>query len=242
METQDRIQQELAIERFGWITKEEPLSCITDTNLQLNICILEAVSPFFGYYADEPRTGKPLYLYWVLDKHYSFEHLERTFEFIRRNCNHHLECAAGQVTIVNETYPVVRMLNLGLYNQITTVQQMFEKMDIHLKKSTRKIQNQMGLIKLNKFLHLEKADKGLYLDQDNEHRGFFEIPRDVNWMDFKNITTQVKYDTTLIFFDAARAAFREKGKIVELVRIYRENLTQEKLMAIRERYLRLITA
>lgn len=231
---------DLVIERFGWITKEEPLSCITDINLNLNICILEAVSPFFGYYADQPKTSKPMYLYWFLERHYTMEHLTRTLEYIRQNCNENIDGAAGQINILNESYPVIRMLNLGQYNQITTVQTMFEKMGVKPKKGTRKIQNQMGLIQLNKFLHLNPVEEGIYLDKDTAHRGFFIIPRYVDWEEFKKITIEVKYDTSLIFFDAARAAFMEQGKIVELVRIYRENLTIEKLKAIRDRYLKFI--
>ncbi len=231
---------DLVIERFGWITKEEPLSCITDINLNLNICILEAVSPFFGYYDDQPKTSKPLYLYWFLERHYTFEHLTRTLEYIKQNCYQHIDGAVGQIHIMNESYPVIRMLHLGQYNQITAVQAMFEKMGVNLKKGTRKIYNQMGLIQLNKFLHLKPIEEGIYLDEGTAHRGFFTIPRYVDWEEFKKITTEVKYDTSLIFFDAARAAFMEQGRIIELVRIFRENLTIEKLQAIRERYLKFI--
>ncbi len=240
MEAIEKKDTELVIERFGWITKEEPLSCITDVNLNLNICILEAVSPFFGYYADQPKTSKPQYLYWFLERHYPMEHIARALEYIRQNCNRRIDGACGQVHIMNESYPVIRMLNLGQYNQITTVQAMFEKMGINLKKGTRKISNKMGFIQLNKFLHLKPVDDGIYLDKDTTHRGFFVIPRYVDWEEFKKITTEVKYDTSLIFFDAARTAFMEHGKIVDMVRIYRENLTLEKLTAIRDRYLKFI--
>lgn len=240
MEATEKKSTDLVIERFGWVTKEEPLSCITDVNLNLNICILEAVSPFFGYYDDQPKTSKPLYLYWFLERHYTFEHLTRALEYIKENCYQHIDGASGQIHIMNESYPVIRMLNLGKYNQITSVQAMFEKMGVNLKKGTRKIYNQMGLIQLNKFLHFNQIEDGIYLDKDSSHRGFFTIPRYVDWEEFKKITTEVKYDTSLIFFDAARAAFMEQGKIVELVRIYRENLTIEKLKAIRDRYMKFI--
>lgn len=241
MEIQETKTVDVTIERFGWVTKEEPLSCITDTNLQLNICILEAVSPFFGYYDDQPKTSKPQYLYWVLEKHYPFEQIAHAFEYLRSNCNHRLDCAYGQVTVMNETHPVIRMLNLGQYNQITSVQEMLTQMGVQPKKGPRKIQNQMGLIQLTKMFSFHNLEEGLFLDPKNSHRGFFTIPRNVSWEEFKTITTEVKYDTSLIFFDAARCAYLEGNHIVELVRIYRENLTLEKLVAIRDRYLRLIS-
>lgn len=240
MESPEVKTQVNAIERFGWVTKEEPLSCITDTNLQLDICILEAVSPFYGYYDDQPKTNKPQYLYWILERHYSYERISRAFDHLRNNCNARLDCAYGTVTIIKEKHPVIRMLNLGQYNQITTVQKLFEEVGVFPKRGSRKLYNQMGLIQLSKIFQFNVIEEGLFLDPKNSHRGFFTIPKNIVWDDFKTITTEVKYDTSLIFFDAARAAYMEDGRIHELVRIYRENLTIEKLKAIRDRYLKLI--
>ena len=44
------------IEYFGGITKEEPLSCVENDLLLKNTCVLEAVSPFFGYYSPVSYT------------------------------------------------------------------------------------------------------------------------------------------------------------------------------------------
>ncbi len=228
------------IERFGWLTKEEPLSYISDENLHLTIMILESVAPFYGYYADEPKAEKPEHLYWVLDQYYTHERICRALQEIRDNCYPNLDAAQGTISIANENYHVIRMHNLKRYNQIHAVQEMFERMGIRLKKSTRTIKNQMGIINLNKFLHLIPMNKGIYKELENPHRGYFTIPFPVSWDDFKPLTLEVKHDTTLQFFDAARAAFMENGKIYELVRIYRENLTLEQITAIKDRYLKVM--
>jgi hypothetical protein len=225
-----------AIEKYGWLTKEEPLSTITDANLDLNINILESNAPFFGYYADQPKEEKPEYLYWVLDQCYNQEHIFRVLQTIRASCYTRLDAAPGNITVGNDNFYVIRMHNLKRYNQIHAVQEMFEQLGIKLNKSSRKIKNQMGVINLNKFFRLVPMGEGLYLEAENQHRAYFTIPRYVSWEDFKAITLEVKYDTTLLFFDAARAAFMENGKITELVRVYRENLTLDQLKAIRDRY------
>jgi hypothetical protein len=236
MENLDRI------ERFGWITKEEPLSTLDDDNLDLHIQIIESIAPFFGYYADQPNNDKPQYLYWVLDKYYTLERLTRVLHFIKNNFNQNLDAAPGDIIISNELIHVVRMLNVDKYNHISAIQNIFEKAGVGLKKNTRKITNQMGIIKLNKFFNLKPLGNGVYLDALHKHRGYFTIPGYVNWDEFKQITLEVKYDTSLIFFDAARASFIENGKIVYLVRIFRENLNNEKLCAIKDRYQKLLTS
>ncbi|MFW5706437.1 MAG: hypothetical protein ACOC12_00830 [Bacteroidota bacterium] len=224
------------IEKYGWLTKEEPLSTITDDNLDLQINILESNAPFFGYYADQLREDKPEYLYWVLDQYYSQEQIFRVLQTIRASCYTHLDAAPGTIAVGNEHLRVIRMHNLKRYNQIHAVQEMFEQLGIRLKKNGRRIKNQMGIISLNKFFRFVPTDAGLYLEEANLHRAYFTIPTYVTWEDFKAITLEVKYDTNLLFFDAARAAFMENGMINELVRVYRENLTLDQLKAIRDRY------
>lgn len=241
MDTQNIKNSTQTIERFGWVTKEEPLSCLVDDNLHLNIGILESVAPFFGYYADEPGKEKPDYLYWVLDQWYPLEQITRVLHHIRDHCHAGLDAAPGHIVITDDSFHVVRMRNLKRYNQIHAVQKMFEEKGIKLKKRYDRIQNQMGVIHLNKFFYLKPLEGGLYLEPGSPHRGYFKIPAYINWNDFKALTKEVKYETSLMFFDAARVAIVEDGKITELVRIYRENLNPEKLMAIRDRYLKILS-
>lgn len=231
---------QIAFERFGWITKEEPLSVVNDPNLDLNIMILESSAPFFGYYADQPREDKPEHLYWVLDQFYNQEELFRVVKHIKSNCYPNLDATPGNICVAQENYHVIRMHNLKRYSQIHAVQEMFEKNNIKLKRLNRKIQNQMGMIYLCKFMEIIPLVEGLYRSGESNHRGFFEIPENLTWEQFKSITIEVKFDTSLLFFDAARAAFMEKGEITELVRVFRENLTIDQLKEIRDRYLKVI--
>jgi hypothetical protein len=230
----------VAIERYGWVTKEEPLSILSDPNLDLQIMIFESAAPFFGYYADEPGEDKPEHLYWVLDQFYTHEMLTRALVELKSQCYPKLDAVPGYISVANEHFHVVRMHNLKRYSQIHAVQDMFEKMDIRLRKITRRIHKQMGIININKFLNLLPVEDGIYLEGERPHRAYFTLPAFVSWDDFKLITREVKIDTSLLFFDAARAAYLEQGKITELVRIYRENLTIEQLKVIRERYLRVM--
>lgn len=63
----DEAMRELITERFGTLLKQENLSCIENELLIKDTCVLESLSPFFGYY-DRITTGaKPLYLYLMLE-------------------------------------------------------------------------------------------------------------------------------------------------------------------------------
>ncbi len=38
------------IERYGGVLKEEPLTCVENDLILKNTCVVEAVSPYFGFY------------------------------------------------------------------------------------------------------------------------------------------------------------------------------------------------
>ena len=127
------------------------------------------------------------------------------------------------------------------YSQIAELQQRFLEEKIRFKKKTQMVENIPGMIRLEKFFYLEKKGDDMYFDKMELHHGYFVVPEFIEWTAFVALTYEVKFDTDLLFFDAAQAYIFEENKIIDLVRIYRENLTPEKLIAIRNRYLKLFS-
>jgi hypothetical protein len=228
------------IERYGGVIKEEPLSCIENDLIIKNTCVIEAVSPYFGYYSEVKSNTKPHMVYFVLDNYFSLETLIRATIAVQKKLKFPINAVTGSITMVNQTCYVIRLLNLNNYSNIAMVQQQYLEEGIELKKKTKSFQNQMGMIKLRRFFNLSQLGDGLYLEQNQPNMGYFKIPKYINWEDFKKLTIEVKYDTDLLYFDAARAYIYENCDIVDLVRVYRENLTEDRLIAIRDRYLKLL--
>lgn len=227
-------------ERFGGLTKEEPLSCIDDDMLLPNTCVLESITPFHGYYNEVPGSDKPLYLYLMLEGTCSFEKTLRATLNIRKHFKHPFDAVAGYVTIYGKRNPMIRIRDLDEFSHLGLLQKAYLDEGIVFKRKIAKIKNENALISLTKFFYLEPIGELLFFDKSQPHHGYFIIPKYVPWEEFKGLTKEVKFDTDLLFFDSATAFFCENKNIVELVRIYRENLTADKLMAIRERYLKLL--
>jgi hypothetical protein len=228
------------IERFGGLLKEEPLTCIDTEILLKDTCVLESVSPFLGYYKVASGPTKPLYLYLMLAGHHYFEEIQRAILHIRQKIDFQFDAAYSEITLPG--YPPcgsIRIRHLREYDQIALLQQYFNAENIRFKKKTHKIENIPGMIRLEKFFYLEKTEEDIYIDKMQLHHGYFVIPEAISWKKFVALTNEVRYDTDLIFFDAAQAFIFEQNNIIDLVRIYRENLTLEKLKAIRDRYLKL---
>lgn len=228
------------IDRYGGVTKEEPLSCIENDLLLKNTCVLEADSPYFGYYNEVRNNSRPKMVYFVLDSYAPLELLMRATVEIQKEVKFPINAITGTIELFNETCYVIRFLNLQNFSHISLLQEKYMSKGLVFKKKLKPFKNQMGIIKLRRFFSLTPIAEGVYLEEGQPNFGFFEIPKQIPWEDFKKLTTEVKYNTELLYFDAASAYYYETCSITDMVRIYRENLTEDKLLDIRGRYLKLI--
>lgn len=234
------MKSDKTIERFGGLTKEEPLACIDDNILMPDTCVLESVLPFSGYYCDVLSGQKPRYLYLILEEAHTFETITRATLKVRELFGQPIDVVTGRITLLNQTVQMLRVRNLKQYRDIRVIQQYYRDLGIQFKKKTKKFTDDSGAIQLEKFFYLGPLGDDLFVDQSQPHHGYFLIPRMIEWKAFKELTKTVKYEKNLLFFDAATAYFYEGPKINDMVRVYRENLTIDKLKAIRDRYLKLL--
>lgn len=229
------------IERYGGVIKEEPLSCISNDLILKNTCVIEAVSPYFGYYNEVKSNSQPQMVYFILDGYFSLEVLTRATVKIQQKLNFPIDAVTGTITIHNQTCYVIRFLNLNNYSHIKMIQQYYVDEGLSFKKKSMSFSEEMGIIKLRCFFNLRPMGEGIYLDEVKTNIGYFEIPQNIQWEDFKKLTTEVKFDTDLLYFDASRAYIYDHCcSIIDMVKIYRENLSPDRLTAIRDRYLKLI--
>jgi hypothetical protein len=228
------------IERFGGLIKEEPLTCLQDDVLMPNTCVLESVSPFFGYYSHEPKAHQPQYLYCVLNGYYSFETITRATQSIRHVFKHPFDAVTGNISLYGVTSQVIRIRNLEQYKHISLLQQHYLDEGITFSRKFKRLNNEMAMIKLRKFMYLEPVGSDVFIDRAQAHHAYFIIPEQLTWEHFKSLTEQVKYDPNYFYFDGAIAFIYDQAEIRDLVRIYRENFKIEEIMAIRDKYLKLI--
>lgn len=228
------------IERYGAILKQEPLSAISSDILWENTYVLEASSPFYGYYDEIPQRIRPKMVYLLLAKPYSAEEIFRATHKIQEKLRFNIDAAPATITLTDKSCGSIRLLNLDDYNQIRTIQRLYAEENIPFAKEGRKIENEMAMIKTHCFLSLNDYGDGLYIQTNDPKIGFFELPYHIPWEKFCHITKEVKFDTDLLYFDAASAFYFYNNNIVDLVRIYRENLDLDRLKKIKERYLKII--
>lgn len=228
-------------EYIGTLTKEETLFCIESDLIIRDSCVLESKNPFLGYFNDAPQVEKPRYLYLMLEYPLNFIEATRIIHQVRKKSNYVIDAVLAEIAIPGrEKMPALRLRDLPQYGQLSIVQQEFKAAGITFKKHQKGVAFENALITLVKFFYLHKLETGFYFDARQAHHGYFSIPEEIKWEDFKKLTQEAKYDTQLLSFDAARATIYADNELKELVRIYRNNIDLNFLKEIKERYFQLL--
>ncbi len=227
-------------EYYCELIKEEPLSTLEPEMTSGNTCVLESTHPFFGYYHDAPMGKPDPYIYCVLKEHYSFGDIMRATLRINSKRRNPVDVASGKLYLLDRICHVIRLKDISHFNQVHIIQQDFQQEGIRFKKRQRNVQEQMGIIRLTKFLRLTDMGDGLYTDAADPTKAYFEIPEHISWEEFKALTTEAKYETSILYFDAAQATLFYDNKVTDLVRVYKERIGLSDLQAIRNRYHQLL--
>ena len=220
----------------------EPLMCLEDDSLKDDACLLESTAPFKGYYDDVPDGNKPLYLFIALEGEYSVDRILLATLNVKKKTGFSFDAAFGSVKIFDQTCPVIRIRDLGSFQNIKKIQKLYLEEGLNFKKKIKSIHGEEAMITQHKLFYLEDLGDGMYLDRSQPHHGYFIIPKYIDFTELIRLTKLVKYDVSLLFFDASLALYYEGEGMVHMIRIYRENLTTERLKAIRDKYISLINS
>ncbi|MDY0076401.1 MAG: hypothetical protein RBR87_03920 [Bacteroidales bacterium] len=228
-------------EYIGSLTKEETLFCLENDLIIKDSCVLESRNPFFGYFMDFPQVEKPRYLYLMLKNPITFIEAQRLILKVSKSSDIPIDAVLAQIKIPG--YPAMaalRVRDLPQYGQLSIVQEQFINVGLHFKKHKLGVEFEHAVITLEKFFFLEMIEEGFYFDVRQAHHGYFLIPENIEWEAFKKLTQEVKYDTSLLCFDAARASIFTGNQLYDLVRIYKNNINMGFLRAVRARYYQLL--
>jgi hypothetical protein len=177
----------------------------------------------------------------MLGRQIDFIDLQRILLQVNKLLKHTVDAVWATITVPDHPeMPALRIRDLQQYSEISILQQQFRDVGLPLQKHNKGVLLNNAIIKLKKFFFLEELEDGLFFDARQAHHGYFVIPEPIDWNHFKKLTAEAKNEVGLLYFDAATASIFTNNQIIELVRIYRENINVSKLKAIRDRYYKLM--
>lgn len=132
----------------------------------------------------------------------------------------------GQMTFLNEEHQCIR-INTNNSNNLFNFIQEFKDLGIRFY-SDKHIKNYHCVVYYKKYTAFANIEEGVYQDDNNANRFFFEIPRHLDFHQFNLEMEKIKNNCDFHYFDSFMSSLFFKGKIKEFVGIYSEHCDKSK--------------
>lgn len=223
------------LETLGSIEKKEMLGPVGYKQL-----VLEAFEPFPGYHGTTvPDKDTPQSLFAITRSKYTEEKLIRVTQKIKADHKLDFDATPGMVTLYNMLNPCIRFKDITTYDSVPGILKSYEDEGIEFM-SNRKIEPFTGIIKVKKYFLLAVVSDSMFKDAESPYMFYFPIPMQLRFNQFEKITVELKQNLEDSNFDAALGTIYRKTGLVDLIRIYDEKCTPERLEYIRLKYLQAI--
>lgn len=219
------------LEIIGTIEKKEKLVSVGYDNM-----VLESLRPYPGYHGDTvPDTTDPKSAFLITREKYTEEAIIRATILAKEHTPIVFDGTPGEIEFLNEWTQCVRIKGLKNYNLIPEVLDAYKKAGIEFTKG-RKVRPYEGLIRIKKYFILDELDQGVYMDKESPEMAYFEVPVELPFDKFEEITLHIKRNLKENNWDAALGVFYRKTGLVDVIRIYDVNVCLGQCLFLRDKY------
>jgi len=221
------------IEVSGTITKKESLVSI-NPGISHNALVLETVHAFPGYNGIVPEEKVPGSLFLVTKKKYAKEAIIRSAMAFKKSLKMDLDMASARIMLQNNEVFAIRIKGLSNYTILPQlVQALYD--EGYLFQKSKSIKEFSSIIQVKKESLLQELEPGFYHDLTDTETHYFELKEELKWYAFEKAILDIKYNTSDSNFDAALASFYRAKGLVDVVRIYKKDISIDELKAIKKK-------
>lgn len=223
-------------ELIGKITLQENISPIERNKINGSF-VIHIPNPLASYYSRFTEVNRPNSIVLATKNPVSFEKILRATKIINEEQDLHLNGAKCEVNIGRNKYSGIRVTGIDRYTNIDKVQRAYQRGGFEFHKNVKLAKGTDAMIRVNKFFNFIDVEDKIYQSPNNKDRFYFEIPRYVNWNDFREITFDIKNNISVTNYDIAKCIIYEKDGITDILRVIKPNITIDMVRQIREKYL-----
>jgi hypothetical protein len=232
------MEQKKTIETFGSISKKEILASLEEEFCE-GALVLESKFPFPGYYHNtipDKKVLNPGSVFLVTKRQHQEEDIMRTNHAVKKEFKKKFDATIGEVVVFNENRPCIRVKFLDDYQFIPELVRLYKENGIQFLKY-RKVKPYYNLIKIRKYFALETQEPGVYHDTNESQMWYLQIPGNFTWNQFEKTTLDLKRNLDNDKFDAAMGTLYRQNCLVDMVRIYAEEIDTKQLNLLQKKYI-----
>jgi len=226
-----------SIEANGSITKKESLTPIEYKILE-NTFVAESGDPYKDYYGEIPHRLAPNSLFLFTKKFYKLD------EILKITCDikdflastKKLDVATSILDFTDHYHYAIRVKDFPDYIHIHWLQTCLSSEGVIFIKKVHI--PEFAQVTIFKNFTLDEIEKGIYMDKNNDHKGYILIPRQINNSEFSDILIEIRNNNDCELFDAAIGTIDVNSNPRNMIRIYSENLNIGLLKCIKQKVLK----
>lgn len=223
-------------ELIGKITLQENVSPI-ERNKISGTFVIHIPNPLATYYSRFTEVNRPNSIVFVTKTAVSFEKILRATSKINAQFDYGISGAKCEVMIGKNKYSGIRVFGIKRYSNIDKIQEAFKHTGFDFHKNVRMGKGTDAIIRVNKFFNIIDVEEAIYRSPNNPDRFYFEVPRNMDWPEFRELTFDIKNNISVINYDIAKGIFYENEGITDMLRVIKPNISVDMVKTIREKYL-----
>lgn len=223
-------------ELIGKITLQENISPIERNKIN-GTFVIHIPNPLATYYSRFTEVNRPNSIVFVTKEPVSFEKILRATSRINAEHGFGVSGAKCEVMIGKNKYSGIRVFGIDRYSNIDIIQKAYKDTGFDFHKNVKLNKGTDALIRVNKFFNVIDVADTIYQSPNNPDRYYFDVPRDMEWEEFREITFDIKNNISVINYDIAKGIFYENEGITDMLRVIKPNISLDSVKIIQEKYL-----
>jgi hypothetical protein len=225
-----------SFEVIGYINKEELVGGLSRSILK-NTFVIDITHPFPGYSSKElSKLTTPRGVLFITNEKYPWSSILRTTEKINHFLDYEINGSSASIELWNKTYYGLRVKGIPSYDEIPIIQHAYQEEGYRFMRRVPMKEEMTAQIQVKKFFKLKEAGDGIYLDQTTNSMSYILIDHALNWELFRKITMKIKNNISNRNYDVVNGAFYHNHRMVDIIRIYRPNISLDLLQEIKDAY------
>lgn len=224
-----------AQELLGKIIIEENISPIERNKIN-NTFVVHIPNPLASYYSRFTEVNRPNSIVLITKNPVSFERILRATKKINESKSMDIHGAKCEINIGSRKYSGIRVKGIERYTDIEKIQANYIGEGFEFRKNERMSNDTKALIRVNKFFDLDMVGEGIYQSPNNKDRFYIEIPKDMNWDMFRDLTFDIKNNVSVTNYDIAKGIFYKNDGISDMLRVIKPNITLDMVKEIQQKY------
>lgn len=219
----------------GYVIKEELVTALNGHILK-NTFVINIDHPFPGYYGQAMvDQSVPRSIIFITKNEHSWESILRAKKRINNYMGVSVDITKTKVSVWNRKYNGIRAKNFRNFSEIESYQKTLIQEGFGMMRA-KKFNEEEALINLKKFYFLKPLNDNIYADKVRSDMNYAILDKYLNWELFRKITMEVKNNISDSSYDIAKGTFYMDNEIVDMVRIFKPNISLDLLNEIYELY------